>query len=259
MNYGLYVAASGMLVNMYRMDVLGNNLANINTTAFKPDSTAFHWRDAERIEAGLTNVPAQKMLERLGGGVHLSPNVTLFRDGQLVETGNPLDLAIQGEGLFKFATGKGEGNERMRFSRDGRLTINADGYLVHAASGMRELDEGDNPIRLEPTGEVVIQPDGSVEQAGSQVARLGVVVPPDLSMLKKAGSNMFTLNSTAQASLLPGAANLKQGWLESSAVDGMSMMMELASANGAIGANARMIRMHDDLMNTAINRFGRVA
>lgn len=259
MNYGLYVAASGMLVNMYRMDVLGNNLANINTTAFKPEATAFHWREAERLEAGLTNMPPKRLLERLGGGVHLSPNVTLFKDGQLVETGNPLDLAIQGEGFFKFAMGRGEGNERLRFSRDGRFTIGADGYLTHAASGMRVLDEGDNPIRLEPTGKVMIQPDGAVMQDGQRVGRLGVVVPPRMDMLAKAGANTFTLSNTAQASLLPSSANLKQGWLESSAVDGMSMMMELASANGAIGANARMIRMHDELMNTAINRFGRVA
>lgn len=258
MNYGLYVAASGMLVNMHRMDVLGNNLANVQTTAFKPDATAFQWRHAERVEAGLADVPAKRLLERLGGGVKLSPNVTLFRAGQLVETGNPLDVAVQGDGFFKFATGRGEGNERMRFSRDGRFTISADGYLVHAASGMRVLEASDNPIRLDGTGEVKIQPDGSVEQGGARVARLGLVVPADLAMLRKAGSNMFTLSNAAQESLQPSSAQLKQGWLEGSAVDSMSMMMELASANGAIGANARMIRMHDEMMNAAINRFARV-
>ncbi len=258
MNYGLYVAASGMHVNMHRMDVLGNNLANVQTTAFKPDATAFQWRHAERIEAGLSGVPARRMLERLGGGVKLSPNFTLFREGQLVETGNPLDVAVQGDGFFKFATGRGEGNERMRFGRDGRFTIGADGYLVHAASGMRVLDAGDNPIRLDSTGEVRIQPDGSVEQGGVQVARLGLVMPPDMTMLRKAGSNMYTLGNTEQESLQPSSAQLKQGWTEGSAVDAMSMMMELASANGAIGANARMIRMHDEMMNAAINRLGRV-
>lgn len=259
MNYGMYVATSGMLVNMYRMDVIGNNLANVNTVGFKPDVTAFHWREAERLESRIGNVPPKRMLERLGGGVHASPNYTLFKEGNLEKTGGDLDVAIQGDGFFQLATGKGEGGERMRFSRDGRFTLSADGFLVHAGSGMRVLDEGSNPIRLAPTGAISIRPDGTVEQAGARVARLAVVVPPDMQLLKKAGGNMFKLDSASQESLQPANASLKSGWLEGSAVDSMAMMMELASANGAISANARMIQLHDELMNSAINRLGRVA
>ncbi len=259
MSYGLYTAASGMLVNLYRMDVIGNNLANANTTAFKPDVAAFHWRQPARVEAGLSNIAPKRMLERLGGGVGLSPNMTNFRDGHLEETGNPLDVAIQGKGFFKFATGKGEGAERMRFGRDGRFTISGDGYLVHAGTGMRVLDEGDNPIQLRSTGRVVVHPDGTLEQAGERVAKLGVAVPPDMKLLRKAGENMFTLNDVSQKSLLPSSASLKGGWLEGSGVDSMSSMMELTAASNAISANARMLQMHDELMNTAINRLGRVA
>ncbi len=259
MNYGLYTAASGMLVNMYRIDVIGNNLANVNTTGYKPDVTAFRWREAERIEGRVGNVPAHTMLERLGGGVHVAPNITLFNDGDLEETNNPLDLALQGKGFFKYATGRGEGAERMRFSRDGRMTISKDGYLVHAGTGMRALDEGDNPIQLQSTGQVQIQPDGTIEQAGLPVAKLGIVVPPDFKSLRKAGENMFILDNVSQESLLPARASVKAGWLEGSAVDSMAMMMELSSANGAIAANARMIQMNDELMNNAINRLGRVA
>ena len=259
MSYGLYTAASGMLVNMYRMDVIGNNLANANTTAFKPDVAAFHWREPARIEAGLANVAPKTMLERLGGGVGLSPNITNFKGGHLEETGNALDVAIQGAGFFKFATGKGQGAERMRFGRDGRFTISGDGYLVHAGSGMRVLDEGDNPIQLQSTGRVVVHPDGTLEQADARVARIGVVVPPDLKQLRKAGENMFTLDNVSQKRLLPANANLKGGWLEGSAVDTMSMMMELSSASNAISANARMLQLNDEMMNSAINRLGRVA
>lgn len=259
MSYGLYTAASGMLVNMYRMDVIGNNLANVNTTGFKPDVAAFHWREPARVESGVSSIAPKKMLERLGGGVGLSPNITNFTDGHLEETGNPLDVAIQGKGFFKFATGAGEGAERMRFGRDGRFTISGDGYLVHAGSGMRVLDEDDNPIQLQSTGRVVVHPDGTIEQAGTAVARLGVILPPDLKQLHKAGENMFTLDNVSQKSLLPSNASVKGGWLEGSGVDSMSMMMELTSASNAISANARMLQMHDELMNTAINRLGRVA
>ncbi len=259
MNYGLYTAASGMMVNMYRIDVIGNNLANANTTAFKPDVTTIRWREPERIEGHVGNVPSKTMLERLGGGVQLAPNSILFKDGDLEETSNPLDVALQGEGFFEFATGRGEGYERMRFSRDGRFTISGDGYLVHAASGMRVLDEGDNPIRLDATGDVKIHPDGTVEQAAQRVAKLAIVMPPDIKQLRKAGGNMFLLDNVSQESLLPAHASVKSGWLEGSAVDSMSMMMELSSANGAITANARMIQMNDALMNSAINRLGRVA
>lgn len=259
MSYGLYTAASGMMVNMYRMDVIGNNLANANTTGFKPDVAAFHWREPARVEAGLTSIAPKKMLERLGGGVGLSPNITNFKAGGLEETGNPLDVAIQGNGFFKFATGKGEGAERMRFGRDGRFTVSGDGYLVHAGSGMRVLDVGNNPIQMRPTGHVVIHPDGTIEQAGEQIGTLGVVIPPDLKQLRKAGENMFTLDNVSQKSLRSANASVKNGWLESSGVDSMSMMMELTSASNAISANARMLQMHDELMNSAINRLGRVA
>jgi len=259
MSYGLYTAASGMMVNMYRMDVIGNNLANVNTTGFKPDVAAFHWREPARVEEGRSHIAPKRMLERLGGGVGLSPNITNFKDGGLEETRNPLDVAIQGSGFFKFATGKGEGAERVRFARDGRFTISGDGYLVHAGSGMRVLDTGDNPIQMRPTGRVVIHPDGTIEQAGERMGTVGVVVPPDMKQLRKAGENMFTLDSVSQKSLLPANANVKSGWLEGSGVDSMSMMMELTSASNAISANARMLQMHDELMNSAINRLGRVA
>ena len=261
MNYGMYVAASGMLVNTYRLDVIGNNLANVNTAGFKPDAVAFRWREAERIEAGLTNMPAQKLLERLGGGVHVAPNFVRHERGETQRTGNPLDLAIKGPGFLTLENQRGKGADRFRFTRDGRLATTPEGYLVHAASGMRVLDEGDRPIRIPGSGAVEIAEDGSVMHNGASLGRLRVAAPRDAAQLKKTGTNLFALEPGVSLSSLqaPVGVVLRPGHLEGSATDAMQAMMELASASSAVGANARMIQFHDDLMNAAINRLGRVS
>lgn len=259
MNYGMYVAASAMHANQYRLGVVGNNLANVNTTGFKPDMATFKWRNPERVEDKLYHIKPNRLLESLGSGVHLNKNITLFKQGNLSETRNPLDVAIDGDGFFKFSTGKGDNNQSMRLSRDGKFTKNTEGFLVHAASGMRVLDDRNRPILFDSTAEVKIEPSGAVMQGGVAIATLGVAIPPDLTALTKAGDNTFKLPANAQESLVQSDAPLRQGWVEGSAVDPVSMMLELSSASGAVSSAARLIQVHDELMNSAINRFARIA
>lgn len=258
MNYGLYTAASGLLVNQYRMDVLSNNMANVNTVGFKPELPTFRWRAAERVE-DFQPTPPKQLLERLGGGVLLNPNVTKFQEGTLTKTGNDLDVAIRGEGFFVFNTGKGEDNERLRFSRDGRFTVSSEGYLVQASSGMRVLDDRDRPIRLRDDAPVKIASDGTISQDGLAVARIQVTTVPDVAAFRKIGSNAFVVDNVKQTSRLPARGALSQGWIEGSAVDPLMTLMHLTSATNAIGTATRMIGYHDQAMNAVINRFARVA
>jgi flagellar hook-basal body protein len=146
MNYGLYVSAAGALTSLHRQDVVANNLANLNTVGFKPDSVFTKTRLPERLESGQSFADPQYLLEQLGGGQHLHPTFISFRQGDLAETHNDLDVAIMGEGFF--AVQAGSGPDSIRLTRDGRFTLNTDGELVMSTSGMRVLDVNDEPIRL---------------------------------------------------------------------------------------------------------------
>lgn len=258
MNYGLYLSASGLLVNRHIQDVVANNIANANTIGFKPDMPIIRQRLPERIEDGLSLDNPNRLLENLGGGSLLNPTVTLFRDGALRQTGNPLDLAVRGEGFFTLSSGNSTNSNRLRFTRDGAMSIDNNGFLIHSGSGMRVLDDNDRPIQVDPTrGEVRIESDGRVKQGEITVARIQLITVADLQSFEKEGSNTFRLGNTQQNSRLPATGVISQGWLETSAVDPMQSLMELNRTTAAVTANAQMIRYQDELMNSAINRLGR--
>ncbi|MBL1218198.1 MAG: flagellar hook-basal body protein [Planctomycetes bacterium] len=258
MNYGLYLSASGLLVNRHMQDVVSNNIANVNTVGFKPDMPIIRQREPERLEDNLSLDDPNRLLENLGGGSLLNPTVTLFRDGALRQTGNPLDLAVRGEGFFTLSSGATANSTRLRFTRDGAMSIDNNGMLVHSGSGMRVLDENDRPIEVDPTrGDVRIESDGSVKQGNTTVARIQLITIADLQAFEKEGANTFRLGNTEQNSRLPASGSISQGWLETSAVDPMQSLMELNRTTAAVSANAQMIRYQDELMNSAINRLGR--
>src|SRR5690606_21363941 len=139
MDYGLYLSAAGVLTNMHRTDVHANNLANVATTGFKPDFAVIRQRLPERLEDNIADVPAHELLERLGGGVLVDPTRSDFTQGRLETSDQPLDLALQGDGFFVVDSGRGEDDERLRLSRDGRFTIDARGTLVRSTDGLPVL------------------------------------------------------------------------------------------------------------------------
>ena len=117
MNYGLQIAASGVLVQMHRTDVLANNLANIDTVGFKPDWAGALARDPARREDGLLGLPSDALVERLGAGVLAAPTMTSFAQGPIRQTGRDLDAAIRGTGFF--VVGGESGPASLRLTRDG--------------------------------------------------------------------------------------------------------------------------------------------
>jgi flagellar basal-body rod protein FlgG len=260
MNYGLYVSASGVLTSMYRQDVLANNLANVNTAGYKPDAVATRQREAARVEDGLAGMPSNRLLERLGAGALLAPNRTSFAQGAMETTGNPLDAAIQGPGFFKVSAGAGSGKDRIRLTRDGRFTTDSQGRLMTIAGGLPVLDDKDTPIVVSPNaGSARIKADGGIEQNGVTVARIGLVEAPNLGALQKVGGNMFRPTATQAAGLRPATGTIQPESIERSGVDPIQAMLGITNASMAVSNNARMIQLHDDLMNRAINTLGRVA
>lgn len=258
MNYGLYLAASGTLSNLYRMDVFANNLANSQTTGFKPVFATVRARDAASVEDGLSTLPSSRMLEQLGAGVMMLPNRVSLRQGTPETTGRKLDLAIQGDGFFVVQEGRGSDPASLRLTRDGRLALDGQGRLVQASSGKPVLDRSGRAITLAPDRDISIDAAGAVLQGGVRVGDIQFVSIPDTANLQPRGAGLFTAPPAVIAKRSPATGQLIQGAIEGSAVDPIRATMDIASAERAVGSSTRLIQLHDQLMDRAINTFGRI-
>lgn len=257
MNSGYYIGASSVLTSMYRQDVAANNLANIETAGFKPDMTFTIPRQAVRQEDGVMNLPSNALLERLGSGVLLAPNRVSFDQGAVTRTGNPLDVAIDGKGFLQLGEPAGSRSDRLRLTRDGRMTISNQGRLVNANSGLDVLDTGDRPINLIPGQPVEIDPNGAISQGGQRVAQLKFVEVPNNLSLAKLGDGMFTLTAAAASSRQQASGRLLQGSIERSAVDPIKAMMAVQNAANSVSTAVRVMQINDELTSRTINTFGR--
>ncbi len=260
MNYGLNISASGMQTALYRMDVFANNLSNMSTVGFKTDIPATRQRDVVRVEDGVGSLPSNKLLEALGAGVMLAPTRVSTGQGVLEPTPNPLDVGLNGPGFMVVRQSPGSSPDSFKLTRDGRLTINRQGLLVQSTSGFPVLDSADRPIALDASRPVRIDGDGTVRQDNKIVGRIHVVDVADRSALKKHGDSLLGVPADAMARrTLSTTSTLQQNTLERSTVDPIRATMNISSAERAVGRGARMIQIHDEIMQKAINTFGKVA
>lgn len=256
MNYGLYISASSMSVNMARQDVLANNLANVNTAGFKPDVLTIRQRDPARIEDGLTSMPSNALLERLGAGVMPMPTAVSTAQGALQKTGRPLDVALEGEGFFVVRAEPGA--DGLRLTRDGRLAIASDGTIVTATEGRPLIGVDGGTLQVNLSQPVEIGADGTVAQSGQTVGQLQVAVAPNPEKLIKVGANLMRGNAGEPLDLSPSTAVVQQGFVEASGVNPISAMMGVTSASRAAQSSARVMGYINELMGAAVNRLGRV-
>ena len=256
MNYGLYLAAGGAIDATLRQAVLTNNLVNSETVGFKPDMVFGRQRLPERLGAGSfgVGIDPQLMLEKLGGTPTLTPGQLDLTQGTLVETGNPLDLALNGEGFFVVRTGDGQ----LRLTRDGRFTMDEKGQLVMANNGMAVLDVRNRPIRLNRAHDVSINSRGDVEQLGKVFATIRITMPTDPADLVKVGGNLLRSDSLPAPSTRPTTGRVIQGHVENSAVDPITLLKDIVGAAKSFGGNIKMMQYMDHIMGQAINTFGRV-
>lgn len=251
MNYGLWMSAAGMSSQVHRQSVIANNLANASTNAFKPDFTMTRERPSAVEERGMLS--SRNLLERLGGGVLVEPTWTDYAQGGLKESGNPLDLALNGAGFFLVNLQDGE----ERLTRNGVFERNAKGMLV-THDGLEVLDRNRRPIRL-PDGDnasLSVGADGTLaEGSGDVVARLAIVDAPAAALAKE-GGGLFSFNGSGRPDFASDTTTLKQGWVESSGTDPVIEMARLIDTSRTIEANARLISIHDQIMDMTVNRLG---
>jgi flagellar basal-body rod protein FlgG len=258
-SYGLQISASGVMAAMYRQDVFTNNLANMSTPGFKPDSASTLARESVRSEDNVWNIPSNRMLEKLGGGVLLNANRVSFAQGGTRVTGNTLDVAIEGEGFFVVRDATDKDTSTVRLTRDGRFTRNSEGELVMATTGMRVLDRGNQPISIPATGSVKIDGDGTVRVNNQPTAQLALVTVPNKESLIKQGHSLFLANAEMLGNRRSLPGTVRQGALEESGVDEVRALMQMTSASREVDANVDMMRAHDRLLERAIASLGRMS
>jgi len=244
--YGLYLSAEGAYAQSQRLNVVANNMANVETTAFKRDVAVFQARFTEATQRGLDQ-PGSRSLNDLCGGVMLEGTVTDLSQGTLRNTGRPTDLAIEGDGYFVVHNGK-----ENYLTRAGNFLLNAQGGLVTQKGDLVLSDVG-NPVLVDPeAGPWVITPDGVLQQDGVNTP-LAMLRPKHPSDLVKIGDNLFMpLAKTPPVPL--GERRVVVGCLEGSGVKPTLEMMEMIEASRAFEANTNMIRNQDQMLGTLISR-----
>ncbi|MEZ5669601.1 MAG: flagellar basal-body rod protein FlgF [Alphaproteobacteria bacterium] len=213
-----FVALSGQMALRHQMDILANNIANMNTVGYKAERLVF----TEMVE----NVPDQSV-DDMGPMSFVQPYASYvdFSAGTLTPTGNPLDVGINGEGLFAVQTADG-----VAYTRNGRFGLDPNGTLV-TSNGMPVLGSGGGPIQIADASAISIAGDGTISTPDGVVARLQVVRFEDPMTMDRAGNGLYTA-TTAQPVPVT-SPQVAQGTVEESNVSPileMSTMIEVSRA-----------------------------
>lgn len=241
MNSGIYPAVSGSLAAMRKLDVISNNLANINTPGYKRDRMTF---EAVLAAAGTPTAVPQSITTQKEY-VYID-----YASGPTSQSGNPLDLALDGDGFFAVTTPEGTAYTRQgnfRSSADGIL-VTMDGYPIQGTGGASISIKGSH-VEIDAKGSVIVD--------GAEAGTISVVDFEKPYTLTKSGSALF-VTSDPQANPQPGKAQVRQGFTEGSNVDSISEMVKMIETNRYFEACSKVIKGFDDIAAKAVNELGKV-
>jgi len=223
----LYTALSGIEASLTRADVSANNVANVNTTAFK----------SSRVN----------QVERYGGGTRVSSVDRDQTQGAPQATGRPLDTALVGDGFIRIQTEAGEA-----YTRDGALQVDADRFLV-TANGARvgggiRVPVGSNGLRINVIGDVYAQFNARERLLG----RIDFTEFANYAGLKALGANEYQ-TTAASGAPRPAPANVESGYLEASNTNLAAEIIQNVAAAVGVQANVTVVRTADDLQGTLLD------
>jgi len=243
----MYNAASGMMLQLARQDIVANNIANSNTHSFKRQlaiSCSYPVMEITRLE-GINSASMPQHLGKLGSGAMISEVCTDFSPGAMQQTGNPSDLALGSEAYFVVETPRGE-----RYTRDGSFKVNFDG-LLSTSQGYPVLDQYGDYVYVEPG--FVVDSQGNLSVDGTTLHTLQLVVFDDPASLVKDGENLYAAEAAYQLAEDP---QLMQGYLEESNVNAVQEMVTLLEAVRCYEMLQKVVQAEDELNQTAIDKVG---
>lgn len=253
----LWSASTGMIAEQFHLDTISNNLANANTVGFKKNRVDFEdlFYQTGR-EAGVPNATGEQLPTaiQVGLGVRVSSTQKLFFQGAMIQTGNPLDLAIEGDGFFRVTLPDGT----IAYTRDGSFKIDSEGNIV-TSDGYRiepalTIPEDTEAITITSDGNVVIKRVGATEPEVLGRLTLARFINP--AGLKAIGKNLFIETAASGAPIEgnpgeEGFGTVQQGFLEASNVQVVEEMVRMIIAQRAYEFDSRAIQTADDMLRTA--------
>jgi flagellar basal-body rod protein FlgF len=253
MENALLIGLSRQIALSRELDVVANNVANINTTGFKADGTVFR----EFLMPGARATQFTGADQRIS---YVQDRATWhdFSQGAVQTTGNPLDVAVDGNAFLVVQTSRGE-----RYTRNGALQINATGQLVTSdgnpvlgESGPIVFQAGDHDINISQDGTITVR-EGSNNKTDSNRGKLRLVSFAQVGRLQKDGSSLFAAPSGTQ----PQAAQnprLVQGAIEKSNVRSVVEMARMIDVTRSYTQIATLLQSQSDLGKTAIEKLAEV-
>ncbi|MBE4907277.1 flagellar hook-basal body protein [Bacillus luteolus] len=268
---GLYSAASGMLTQQRRSEILSNNMANSNTPGFKADQSSLrsfpemliHSLESVKTPLGNgKNIAKSTQIGSLNTGVYIQDATALFKQGDIRETGRATDIALvdgnipeNGALLFSVENSNGE----LRYTRNGNFTQDAAGFLT-TNEGYYVLDNAGNRIQIQ-NADFKVTSNGTIIDGNIEVAQLNIAFAENANDLIKEGNGLFGVEGAD----LPSAVNnpdisytLSQGFVERSNVDVSQTMTDLMMAYRAFEANQKILQAYDRSLEKAVNEIGRL-
>ncbi|NFV81390.1 flagellar basal-body rod protein FlgG [Magnetospirillum aberrantis] len=253
----LNIAATGMLAQQTNVEVISNNIANMNTTAYtrrRPEFSDLLYQNLRRVGAASSDagtiVPSGV---QLGLGVKTTAVYRITEQGSVSSTDNTLDMAIQGKGYFQIRLPSGE----TAYTRDGAFQLSDQGQIV-THEGYTVLPGINVPndavgVSVNSSGQVLIKRDGATEL--TNVGQLQISIFPNEAGLEARGDNLYmeTPASGPAAVANPGTAGygtVLQGYLETSNVNVVSEVTNLISAQRAYEMNSKVIQTSDEMLST---------
>ena len=272
---GLWTAASGAIAQAQHLEVVANNLANVDTTAYKKDVATFKEymvkEEREQGSPGIAQGPIKdKDFYPLEGKdqsfVTVDGTHTMFEPGNLRVTQKQWDLAIEGPGFFEINTPKG-----IRYTREGSLKIAPDGKLVTQegypvlaqtnatpeAPGVGE-DVASRFIQLRDLGpSFSLAENGEIYSSGDLVAKMSIVEFNDLKKIKKTGGQYFE-NKDARNLVAPHESAVRQGMIETSNVNPIQEMTNLIKANRLFEHDLKALKTYGEILGREANDIGKI-
>jgi flagellar basal-body rod protein FlgG len=260
MEKSIYTPLSGALAQERALELIANNLANLNTVGFKGDRQTFTLLEAEPEKRYTDPLPPAnfkvgiEQLQHIKGNEILHVGVADVRrdktQGPAIQTQNPTDVMIEGDGMLAVMTPDGE-----RYTRNGTLTLSRDGILV-SQEGHPVLGEKGN-IALH-SGPFMINDSGEVWQDKRLVDRIQLFAFDEDQGLERAGLNLFHYGGAPEGKHVIANPQMRQGWVEGSNVNPIKNLTDMIIAHRSYEAYQKAVANYDSMMNKSSNSIGEV-
>jgi flagellar basal-body rod protein FlgG len=257
MNLSLYSAATGMEAQQLNLNTIANNLANVNTPGFKRSKIEFQDLLYQKPRASGTDSGGGNIVPtgvEVGNGSRVAATSKVFTQGQLTNTGEKLDIAVQGDGFFEVQRPDGT----IAYTRAGSFKTNAQGQVVTIdglpiLSGFQPIPPGATNVAISEDGQVTVQ-----SATGNQKFSLTLVRFANPSGLRSLGGNLFeeTAASGTPEQGKPGEQGFGrtiQGYIEASNVNIVEEMVNLIIAQRAYEINSKSIQTSDEMLQNVAN------